>query len=196
MAVRQQQIETPYAPLPVGDNEGSVSLASLEQELARVSSALQSLFNGGAAPSELAGFSGAPTNFVLDAVPKILTSYGREFKSSTFLGSVNDATGEITVVVPGLFRVSASIQGDQGNNSFNEAAILFLRINGTDYDLAGYEIPNNKTTTRSWNASRLISLTTVPAVVSIGLYATAGLGTFTFQAGSFDLSAYQIRTKD
>ncbi len=199
MAVRQQQIETPYVPLPVtGGYAGGVSLASLEQELARISAAMGTLFSGGAAPSELAGLVGVPTSLTLGTVRAILQAYGAEFISSTFLGEVADATGTIEIRNPGLYRVTASAQGDQGNTAFNEAAFMFLRRSDgaiTDFDLAGYEIPNNKTTSRSWNATRLISVSTVPAVFSLGLYATAALGTFTFQQASFDIAAYKIRTK-
>ncbi len=199
MAVRQQQIETPYVPLPVSGADGGVSLASMDQELARISGAMQSLFSGGAAPSDLAAMAGVPASMTLDATRRIITNYGAEWASSTFLGSVDEAAGTIEVVTAGLFRVTGSVQGDQGNNSFNEAAFLFLRRDDgaqVDFDLAGYEIPNNKTTSRSWNATRLVAVTIVPAVFSLGLYATGGLGTFTFAGASFDISAYRIRTKD
>ncbi len=198
MAVRQQQLETPYVPLPVGDVEGGVSLPSIDQELARISAAMQTLFSGGAAPRELAALVGVPDNFTLGTTRQILQNYGQQALSSNFLGTVDDAAGTIEVVRSGFFRMSASAMGDQGNNSFNEAAFLFVRRDdGTvaDFDLAGYEIPNNKTTSRSWNASRIIRVTTVPAVFSIGLYATAGLGTFNFNQASFDIAAYDIRTK-
>ncbi len=199
MAVRQQQIETPYVPLPVSGEEGQVSLASMDQELARISGAMQSLFSGGAAPSDLAALVGVPDNFTLNATKSILQNYGAEWKSSTFLGGIDDAAGTIEIVTAGLFRVTASAMGAQGNTAKEEAATMFLRRDDgaiTDFDLAVFDIATDKTNGRSWNATRLLSVTTVPAVFSLGLYATAGLGTFSFGQASFDISAYRIRTKD
>ncbi len=199
MAVRQQQLETPYVPLPVGDVEGGVSLPSVDQELARISAAMQTLFSGGAAPRELAALVGVPDNFTLGTTRQILQNYGRQALSSNFLGTVDDAAGTIEIVAPAFIRVTASAIGDQGNDTKEETALMFLRRSDsggdTDFDLAAFDIATDKTTVRTWNASRVLFVDTVPAVFSIGLYATAGLGAFTFSQASFDISVYDIRTK-
>ncbi len=204
MAVRQSQspiaaVETPYAPLPVSDLAGEVDVSSLDQELARISDAMRRLYSGGAAPTELAAMMGTADSMVLDATPKIITGIQNAFRSTTFIGSLDPVAGTIELPMPNIYRVTASAQGDQGNNSFNEAAFLFLRIAGSvvtvDLDLAGYEIPNNKTTSRSWNSTRLIPVTDAPVTLSIGLYATSGLGTFNFVDVSFDVSAYNLQAR-
>ncbi len=102
----------------------------------------------------------------------------------------NEVLGEITVPFSAVYTVNMQVIGTQGNNTFNEHIILKLDIaNGPAagrYDVSVYEVPSNKT-----NVRQVIASYTRPfiadEILSLYMYASAGLGTFTVTNCSFEL---------
>lgn len=178
----------PYDPGPIGTSD--VDLAALEQELENIQRAISNLH--ARAPVAAALLQGVPDDFVLDTVPKPLVNYGAPVVLGAFDGGVDDATGIIRVNRPEWVRVTAHVVGDQGNNTFNEAAQLLLDDGDTQLVFAVYEIPNNKTATRAWSSSTFYWEPRELNQFRLLLTATAGLGTFNFSVASFQVEVYDL----
>ncbi len=182
------KLTRPYVPGLIGSQE--VDLAAMGQELGNIERAISNLH--ARSPVGAALLQGQPDDFVVDGVPKPLVNYGAPALLGEFDGGVDDAAGIIRVNRPEWVRVTAHAVGEQGNNSFNEAAQLLLDDGGRQIVFAVYEIPNNKTATRAWNASTFYRLPRELNEFRLLLTATSGLGTFSFTQASFQVEVYDL----
>ncbi len=146
--------------------------------------------------SDLASLRGEPSGLVLlggaDPVPfntginYIVNYVDRAAFKGGQLTYANPVTGELQAQSDGVYRISAVVSGDQGNNSFNEDMFLMLDYNGQQVALAREPVPNNKTSGRIFVTSvtrRLLA----GDKLRLATTATGNMGTFTIISISFEL---------
>ncbi len=172
-----------YQPGAVPDTPEAL-IQYLSDELYRISAKLADL--------EVTAFPtwemyGATSNFTLDTTRKTLTNYPQTNAwNGGLLADLDPAAGTITVSTTGLYTITGWAAGFQGNNSFAEQMALFLEVNGTPEIMGVMDIATNKTDGRTVIG---VITRTIPAgtVLSLGLEATAGLGTFNFVNTTFEV---------
>ncbi len=146
--------------------------------------------------SDLASLRGEPSGLVLlggaDPVPfntgiNYIVNYSDRaaFKGGQ-LTYANAVTGELQAQSTGVYRISAVVTGDQGNNAFNEDMFLMLDYNGQQMAAARETVPNNKTTGRIF-VTFLTRRLMAGDIVRLATTATADMGTFTILGISFEL---------
>ena len=91
---------------------------------------------------------------------------------------VNPSTGVITVPSAGFYKITVGIVGEQGNDAKEEQMFLWIRLPTGDLRVDAIEVATDKTDWRAMDASRVVSLN-AGDTVSMGMSATAGMGTFT-----------------
>ncbi len=163
-----------------------VRAAAIDRELRRIDQGLLQQ------AEPMAVLQGVPDNFILDTIAKTLQNYGNGYEGNGFAGSLNDAAGTITLPVNGIYSVTAHCNGTQGNNVQSEAATLYMHVDyaaggSNDLALSVFDISNNKTDDRCFNAS-VTTTFSGQDVLSLTLGATASLGTYTFISASFEVT--------
>ena len=133
---------------------------------------------------------GGADNFTLNTTQSKLVNYPLAGQWNwTDQDDIDPAAGEITIPATGIYTVTGSLIGYQGNTNKEEwMEMRFRVVNGgtTDYRVAEREIPTDKTDIRSL----LFTLTrvfTAGDVLSLWVWGSTGLGTFTVDATTFEV---------
>lgn len=128
---------------------------------------------------------GVCDNFTFNATPSKLVNFTEGGELNT-TGAIDQAAGEITVPITGVYRLIVLLVGDQGNDTKEESMQLQVDIDAARSTLSVFDVATDKTDDRSFSASGTRSLS-VGQVVSLWCVATAGMGTFSVQNVSFEL---------
>ena len=145
------------------------------------------------ARDEIAILRGVPSSFTLGTGITTISGWPTAATNSPSTYIVNGTTGEITVNATGVYLLSASLIGLQGNDTKEEDIYLWLRnsVSG-DEELWSYHVATDKGANyRPLGRSLYLDFNALEQV-SIGMQATAGLGTFTFINASFSLSKVEL----
>ncbi len=145
---------------------------------------------------ELPGYVlyGPCNNFTLDSTSKRLEGYveGGQYNDESNLGGFNQSTGEITIPWDGVYNITAWVYGTQGNDNKEEWIELRARVNGTnEVTIDVLEVPTDKTNRRSLKVS-FTRFLNQGDLVTLWLWASTGLGTFTFINTTFELSGRKL----
>ena len=132
---------------------------------------------------------GTTDSFTLNTTDSKLVNYSLSGEFGGSVGNVDPTTGEITIPSDGIYTVTANVLGDQGNDTKEEWIELKLDVTvvGATRDIIGFlDVTTDKTSTR-----QLISIATrgfqAGAVLSLWMWASSGLGTFTVYGTSFEV---------
>lgn len=109
-------------------------------------------------------------------------------------GNINAAAGEITIPADGVYTLLANVLGLQGNSTKEEWLELKLDVAVVAperYTIGFLDVTTDKTATRQVQSygSRQFS---AGSVVSLWLWASASLGTFTIAGVSFELHQLDV----
>ena len=130
---------------------------------------------------------GTTDNFTLNTTDSKLVNYSLYGETNTS-GQIDPINGEITVPAAGVYTITANVAGAQGNSTKEEWIEIRLDLNGMDRgSIAFLDVTTDKTTYR-----QLITVATrqfnAGDVLSLYMWASAGLGTFTVGGTSFEVS--------
>ncbi len=167
----------------IGPQEGFSALkAHLARDFDNLDELLQAIL--AALPSddpfEAGAFGGPPSDRTIGTGLTVLNNYPI---SSSVGGVVADAAaGTITLNSAGLYQITGYVYGDQGNNLKEEDMFLGLRssVQG-DQDLWNFMVATDKTQARAFQFN-VLRQCGAGEVLSQYMYATADLGTFSFEA--------------
>lgn len=134
---------------------------------------------------------GTTDTFTLNTTDSKLVNFSTSNQWNWFdENSINPSTGEITVPKSGFYRVTANILGTQGNSTKEEYILLKLDISGGPspgrIDIAFVDVTTDKTNLRqpSSTATRFL---TEGEILSLYMWASASLGTFTTTVTTFEI---------
>lgn len=133
---------------------------------------------------------GPPSSFTLNTSVNILQNWPDNADVGSMDLTVDPIAGTITLPVTGLYRITQQMVGNQGNDNKEESMWSLLRVVGGagagDYRTDVFAISDDKTSYRALGAS-FVRPFDAGAVLSFGMQATTGLGTFTFETASFEV---------
>ena len=131
---------------------------------------------------------GTTNSFTLNTSDSKLVNYSQSGEIYTS-GNVNATAGEITIPSNGVYRVLVNVLGLQGNDTKEEWIELKLDVATVDperYTIGFVDVTTDKTSTR-----QVLSIATRPfvqnQVLSVYMWASSGLGTFTVVGSSFEV---------
>ncbi len=134
---------------------------------------------------------GGATAMLVDTTRRIIAGYGSEAEGEGFRNAADPTTGVITLPFTGTYQVIAHAGGSHSTATQNDAAMLFIRTPGGDIDMAGWPVATNKVTYATFNGALVLPGNEGDAL-SLGLYATTSLGTFTFASIEFFVELMDI----
>ena len=130
---------------------------------------------------------GSVDTFTLNATPNALANYTSLIEAGSMVGQGDETAGTITIPDNGVYRIEVNVMLTQGNNTVGESIVLDLNVNAAVENIDVFDIGNISTKLRSLKATL-----TRPLVaswnLSLGLWATAGLGTFSSPQVYFEIS--------
>ncbi len=179
-----------YTPGPLG---APLAVHAVQGEFEKLSNALVLMAEEGYRGAVL---SGVPDSITLNSTRSRLEGWEYAIQSEGFNGSISPDNGTITVNEPSWVRCIALAGGTQGNNVKEEMTYFELGVNGSYIVLDLFDVATDKTDERAWQFTRSFPLD-AGGTLDLWLSASAGLGTFTFSTGTFELeiisSAAQTR---
>ena len=100
--------------------------------------------------------------------------------------NVNPAAGTITIPETGVWRITALLIGEQGNDDKEEMMFLDLDVDGVRGIIALFDVATDKTQYRAFSSS-FTRAATSGMVLKLRGRATSGLGTFSVETVSFEV---------
>ncbi len=166
--------------------------AYLDEELSLIALAINAVINEGAeALAPAAALFGAPGNMPISGTKTDVANWPNSAsKDGDWV--IDPVTGTITIPEDGMYRLVFWIYGNQGNDVKEESMRLGVRIEAlpggdtTDSYLDVFSVATDKTAERAFRGSlgrRFIAGNSV----TLFMDATAGMGTFDFTGGTFEL---------
>jgi hypothetical protein len=134
--------------------------------------------------------SGDADDFNLDTIDSTIVNYTQGGALGTVPIEPNQVTGEITLPLPGAYRLTAYMYGLQPSVTQNETVYLKIAVNGNAQIVASLDVNNNQTQDRSLSVT-LTREFAVDDVLTMVMAATGDLGTFLIQQTSLELTFVQ-----
>lgn len=128
---------------------------------------------------------GAASSFSLGTGNTTITNYPSSKEINTS-GTINAASGTITIPESGVYELVALIAGEQGNDNKEEQMRLGVQVDAQTFLIGVFDIATDKTSERAISGT-VTRAFTAGQVVSLFLSATTGLGTFSFDTTTFEL---------
>ena len=143
---------------------------------------------GGAVNAAL--LRGTTNSFTLNTSPHILVNYTAGVGSGTFENAFDPVAGTIQIPDDEIHRINASIYGTQGNNTKEEDIWLFARVVGDlisyDHMIGKVHVATDKSDER-YIAGIYSFFGEAGNTYSLGMLASAGMGTFTMTRANFEI---------
>ena len=134
---------------------------------------------------------GSTDSFTLNTTDSKLVNYSLSGEYGGSSGNIDALNGEITIPSNGLYTMTANIIGSQGNSTKEEWIELKYDIAGVERNTFGVlDVTTDKTSLRQIKTAATRTFT-AGQVISLWLWASAGLGTFTVTATSFEVHRLQ-----
>lgn len=178
--------------LPASPNASQRELQEWLNRQFRGISTYTGTIEDGEPQSDMAVMYGQTDSFTLNVLRSVLVNYPFSGAAGLFDQQISTSTGVITIPETGVYTISALAIGTQGNNIKEESAFLGLRLENAglengDFIISVFDIATDKTDYRSFHASFTRDLP-VNADLSLIMWATASLGTFTIEETSFEIA--------
>ncbi len=132
-----------------------------------------------------AAFFGAPGNMTITTTKNDVANWPNS-ASGGGEWVIDPVTGTMTIPEDGVYSLVFWIYGNQGNDIKEESMRLGVRVDTTDYYLDVFAVATDKTDERAFSGT-LTRRFIAEENVTLFMDATAGLGTFAFSGGTFEL---------
>ena len=134
---------------------------------------------------------GTTNSFTLNTSPHVLQNYTAAHAAGPFEGNVDPVAGTITVPDDGIHTIIASVYGRQGNNAKEEDIWLYANVAGEiinyDHMVGKVHVATDKSNERY--ITGVYTIFDEPGnVYSLGMLASAGMGTFTMIRANFEMT--------
>ncbi len=166
-------------PLSVPDELRSY----LDNELSLAALALNALINR--LSQSAAAFWGAPGNMTISTTKRDVANWPNSAYGDNEW-AIDPVTGTITIPEDGVYRLVFWIYGNQGNDTKEESMRLGCRVDGEEVYLDVFSVATDKTDERAFSGT-LTRRFVAEEDVTLFMDATAGMGTFAFSGGTFEL---------
>ncbi len=170
-----------YIPANVPQQASPAIRNFLDTELYRISQ----LLNAVTELKRTAAFFGAPGNMPITTTKNDVANW----PNSASAGGewvIDPVTGTMTIPENGVYSLAFWIYGNQGNDTKEESMRLGVRVDTTDYYLDVFSVATDKTDERAFSGT-LTRRFGAGDNVTLFMDATAGMGTFAFSGGTFEL---------
>ena len=133
---------------------------------------------------------GSADSFTLNSTDSKLENYGLSGEYGGSSGNVDATDGEITIPSTGLYAVTANVLGLQGNDTKEEWIELKLDVavvNPERATIGFLDVTTDKTSFRQVQSSAVRQIS-AGSVLSLYMWASSGLGTFTVGETNFSVA--------